>query len=158
MTIEMLKKYTHLISEISLIREEIESAYNPVTSPNGHEVIGAPGSHDGDPTARAAALVIQLKEALIANYTEMLDLRIQIEKWITTIHDPEISHIVRQHYIIGPTLTGPRHRAWTWADTCEAVYGYRDNRHARRKVTDYLKREQEVKDELDTDEEVSADA
>ena len=158
MTIETLKQYAHLIGDINEIQREITAAYNPVSSPNGNEVIGAPGTHDGDPTARAAALVIQLKEALIANYTEMLDLRIQIEKWITTIHDPEISHIVRQHYIIGPTLTGPRHRAWTWADTCEAVYGYRDNRHARRKVTDYLKREQEVKDELDTDEEVSADA
>ena len=68
MTIEMLKTYTHLISEISLIREEIESAYTPVTSPNGHEVIGAPGSHDGDPTARATALVIQLKEWIDEEY------------------------------------------------------------------------------------------
>lgn len=141
MTIETLKQYAHLIGDINEIQREITAAYNPVSSPNGNEVIGAPGTHNSDPTAQAAALVIQLKEALIANYTEMLDLRIQIEKWITTIHDPEISHIVRQHYIIGPTLTGPRHRAWTWADTCEALYGYRDKRYARRKLTDYLKKE-----------------
>lgn len=158
MTIETLKKYVHIVGDINLIREEIEATYNTVSSPNGHEVIGAPGTHDSDPTAQAALLATELKQALAENIKRSLDLRIQIEKWITTIKDPKISRIVRQHFIVGPTHTGPHHRAWTWADTCNACFGYRDDRYARRMVTDYLKREQEVKDELDTDEEVSADA
>lgn len=145
MTIETLRKYTHLIGEINLIKAEIADAYMPVSSPNGHEVLGAPGTRSSDPTAKAAELASELHETLTTNYIEAIDLRMQIEKWITTIDDPEISRIVRQHFIIGPQKTGPRHRVWTWADTCESIYGFRDNRHARRKVTNYLKQEERSK-------------
>ena len=151
MNIETLKQYAHLIGDINEIQREITAAYKPVSSPNGNEVIGAPGTHNSDPTAQAVALVTELKQTMAENIKRSLDLRIEIEHWLTSVERSEIRQIVRVHYINGPNMTGSHKRVWTWADTCLQVYGFKDNRYARRKLTDYLKQEvKEDEGELDT--------
>lgn len=141
MDLGTLKKYRYLIAEILEIQEEIKSAYSPVQSPNGKEQTGH-GSTPSNPTETAAMRILELRETLKANMEQALDLRVVIEHWLTTVEDPEIRLIVRVHYINGPNEKSPYHRLWTWTDTCLKVYGFADNRYARRKLTRFLHKEE----------------
>lgn len=142
MTIDTLREYAYLIAEIEALQREIVDASYPVSSPNGKETVGAPGNTPGNQTEKAAFRMIDLREAMLNSYRKSLDLRIEIEGWLANVDNSEIRAIVRTHFINGPKQTSQYHRHWEWADTCEALYGYRDKRYARRKLTDYLRKEE----------------
>ena len=141
MTIDTLKEYAYLIAEIEALQREIVDASYPVSSPNGRETIGSPGNTPSNPTERSAFSMMELRSLLVDAMKKSIDLRIEIEGWLATVENSEIRAIVRTHFIHGPKQTNAYHRHWEWADTCEALYGYRDKRYARRKLTDYLKKE-----------------
>lgn len=141
MTLETLKEYAFLVAEIASLQTSILDASYPVSSPNGREQIGSAGNTPGNPTERAANRMMDLRETLMASMKKSLDLRIEIEHWLTTVDNSEIRMIVRTHFIEGPKHTTQYHRHWEWADTNEMLYGYRDKRYARRKLTEYLRRE-----------------
>lgn len=142
MTLETLKEYAFLVAEISALQAGIADASYPVSSPNGREQIGSAGNTTSNPTEKAAKRMMELRETLNAAFQRSLDLRIEIEHWLTTVDNSEVRAIVRTHYITGPTKTNRFHRHWEWADTCMELYGYPDKRYARRKLTDYLRKEE----------------
>ncbi len=149
MRLATLREYSYLIEEIESMQREIIDASYPVSSPNGRESIGAPGNTPSNPTEKAANRMIELREMLMTSMKRSLDLRIEIEHWMTTVDNSEIRMIVRTHYIEGPKRTSQSHHHWEWADTCEVLYGYRDKRYARRKLTDYLKKENGEEEDAD---------
>lgn len=149
MKLATLREYSYLLEEIEAIQRDIVSASYPVSSPNGRETVGAPGNTPSNPTEKAAHRMMELRDMLYQSMQKSLDLRIEIEHWLTTIDNSEIRMIVRTHYIEGPKRTSQSHHHWEWADTCEVLYGYRDKRYAMRKLTDYLKKEGEDDGEID---------
>ena len=136
MNSEKLKYYSGIAANIEALKEEIETLYEPVSSPNGHTGEGH-SSTPGAPTERAAMRIIQLKEMLAEQMEKMLSLREEIETWLITVEDPEIQAIVRWRYLNLTRRGIPR----TWNDVNLKVYRYSDPDYSRKKLDRYLERE-----------------
>lgn len=136
MTIETLNDLKMQKNRIEVLKAEIEDAYNTYHSPQFGEYGFGKSSGTGSPVQAAAFRVIELKEQLqkkIDAYYETLE---EVENWLLTLRDdPELSAIIRWHYILG----------LNWADTSRMVFGktYRpDYFKARKKVYRYFGEEE----------------
>ena len=130
MTIETLEGYRGIASGVEAIEMEISTLYNPVHSPNGHEMSGSFGGSPSDPTAHSAMRIIHLKEALDEQRESMYALLEEIETWLITCEDPEVVSIIRWHYLLG----------LTWKQTNLKVYGYPDYDRSRKKIMRFFQK------------------
>jgi len=129
MTIETLRQYRMIASNIEALENEIQSYYVPITSPNGRENVGGSSSVrvSGDPTAEAVNRILDLKDILIERQKEQQTMLYEIEQWLRGIEDIEIESIIRWHFLIGKT----------WADTNIKVFGYNDRDYCRKRFYRY---------------------
>lgn len=131
MTIETLEKYKGLAASVEAIETEIATLYNPVSSPNGREMIGSSGSGTSDPTGQAAMRIIALKDKLSEERENMYAAIEEIEDWLLKCPDMEIVSIVRWHYLLG----------LNWKQTTMKIYGYPDYQYCRKKIMRFFGRE-----------------
>lgn len=123
MTIEKLEHYRDICSNIAAIKLELKYIYNPVSSPNGKEMLGG-GSMPSNQTERNALLAISINEKLEQRTNEQIELVTEIEDWLLSVSDPEIESIIRWHYIVGKN----------WKETSMKVYGIPNYDRARKKI------------------------
>jgi len=123
MTIEELKQYRGLCADIDAIWAELEAVYMPIRSPTGNTNEGH-GTTPGNPTEQAAFKAMAVQERLIDQLKEQERIRLEIESWLMTVEDPELSALVRWHYIIG----------LTWEKTALKVYGAPHYYRAKKKI------------------------
>ena len=123
MTIEELKQYRGLCADIDAIRAELNAAYEPIRSPTGNTNEGH-GTTPGNPTEKAVFKAMDIQERLFDQLKEQERIRLEIESWLMTIKDPEITAIIRWKYIIG----------LSWKQTSLKVYGIGDYYRARNKL------------------------
>ena len=134
MTIEKLERYCAISAEIDAIDEEIQTLYNPVSSPNGRENIGQRGNTPSNPTERSAFRIIMLKEKVEAKRESLYELLDEIETWLGTLTDTEISAIIRWHYLL----------RLDWKRTNIKVYGYPNYDYSRKKISRYFQKLSEL--------------
>lgn len=137
MNIEKLEQYGGIAANIEALREEIKTLYAPISSPNGRTNEGH-GSTPGAPTERAAMRIIQLKQNLEYQTEQMLNLREEIETWLTTVTDTHVQAIVRWRFL----LPSRRGRLRTWEEVNNIVYGYPDRRYPQQRIKRYLEMEE----------------
>lgn len=130
MTIDKLENYYGIASGLEAIEQEIATLYSPISSPNGR-TDGSYSTTPGDPTARTAMRIIQLREKLEHEHERLMELAEEIEQWLITVSDTEIVSIIRWHYLL----------RCNWRVTNLKVYGYPDYFYSRQKVIAYFKRE-----------------
>ena len=120
MTLETLKQYSQVSSIMHGINAEFQSTYMPCTQCS------------------------EQTECLLSEINHYMNrsnsMGAEIRHWLNGVEDPEIRQIVEVHYLIGPDQTGRYRKSWTWADTCRQVFGFSDQRYARRKFFDWFKR------------------
>jgi len=127
MTKEKLESYIGLMREIAALQLQIKTLYRPIKSPTSSE---SHSTTPGDPTARAADRIMELKRKVSEEADELADQAKEIEDWLHTIKDHEITAIIRNHYMNG----------MTWAEVDEAMYGQGDGSLSRRKFKKFMKR------------------
>ena len=130
MTIETLEEYRGIASGVEAIEMEIQTLYNPISSPNGREMQGSFSGSPSDPTAHAAMRIISLREKLDEERERMYATLEDIERWLTTCEDPEIVSIIRWHYLLG----------LDWRQTNKKVYGYPDYWRSRKKIVRFFEK------------------
>lgn len=130
MTIETLEEYRGIASGVEAIEMEIQTLYNPISSPNGREMQGSFSGSPSDPTAHAAMRIISLREKLDEERERMYATLENIERWLMTCEDPEIVSIIRWHYLLG----------LDWRQTNKKVYGYPDYWRARKKIVRFFEK------------------
>ena len=130
MTIETLEGYRGLASGVEAIEMEINTLYNPVSSPNGRETQGSFSGSPSDPTAHAAMRIISLRDKLGEERERMYATLEEIEQWLITCDDPEIVSIIRWHYLLG----------LDWRQTNKKVYGYPDYWRSRKKIVRFFEK------------------
>ncbi len=133
MTIEKLRNLRGMISNIKALDEEIDKLYSPISSPNGRAGTGGTRSNvPGDPTARSAMKIIEMKEEIEKNREEMYELLKDVEKWLRELgpENAEIASIIRWHYILG----------YPWNITNLKVFGYKNYDNSRKMVERFFKK------------------
>ena len=130
MTIETLEEYRGIASGVEAIEMEIQTLYNPISSPNGREMQGSFSGSPSDPTAHAAMRIISLRDKLDEERERMYATLENIERWLITCEDPEIVSIIRWHYLLG----------LDWRQTNKKVYGYPDYWRARKKIVRFFEK------------------
>lgn len=123
---ETLEQYYGIASNIEAIDWEITKLYNPVSSPQGRQ--GVRGSTPSSPTEASAMRIIHLREMVEAERARLYALAEEIETWLTTCDDKEITAIVRWHYLL----------RLNWSRTNIKVYGYPDYDYSRKKIERYF--------------------
>lgn len=125
MTIEKLNEYRWIISNIKAINAEIDSIYEPIASPNGHQTVGGGKSvmDVGDPTANAVNRILELKDRLDREQQELENMIEEIHEWMELIDDLEVKAIIRRHFILGQT----------WLETSIETYGSQSRDYCRRR-------------------------
>lgn len=131
MTIETLEGYRGIAAGVEAIERELNTLYNPVSSPNGREMIGSFSGSPSDPTAHAALRIIALREQLDEERERMYATLEEIEEWLASCKDTEVVSIIRWHYLL----------RLTWKQTTMKVYGYPDYQYSRKKIMRYFGRE-----------------
>lgn len=133
MTIETLEQFRGMKAECDMIQAEIETLYNPVASPNGRTEQGH-GTQPGNPTEQAAFKVIERKKVLEQKQAEMLTRLAEVERWLDTVPDAQMSALLRCYYILGNT----------WKATSITIYGYPCPQRAHQKVHRYFGSDEEI--------------
>ncbi len=127
MTIEELEAFKGMRAEVMAIQREIETLYAPVSSPNGH-TDGGHSTTPGNPTERAAMIIMERKAMLEAKVAAMQERLEAIEKWLETLDDSKLRACIRWHYLNG----------MNWKQTNLCVFGYPNQYRARKKVMRYF--------------------
>lgn len=131
MTIEKLKNLRGMISNVKALDEEIRALYSPISSPNGRVDSGGTRSNvPGDPTARSAMRIIEIRADLEVQREQMYALLQEVEKWLFTLDDSELVSIIRWHYILG----------YSWNKTNIKVFGRNDYDVSRKRVHRYFEK------------------
>ena len=125
MTIETLNQYRIIKANILALQFEIESFYEPVASPNGHQSVGGGKSVPdvGNPTENAVNRILELKERLQEEQRTLESMIGMVNEWMEQITDLEIKAIIRWHYLIGKT----------WTETSDEVYGSPNRDYCRKR-------------------------
>ena len=133
MTIETLEQYYGIASNIDAIEQEINTLYNPISSPNGHrdEVRNLTPSN---PTERNALRIIQLREQCESERERMYALLEEIESWLLTVNDTEIVSIIRWKYLL----------RLDWKRVNMKVYGYPSYDYSRKRLRRYFEKLSEL--------------
>lgn len=133
MTIETLEQYYGIASNIEAIEEEINTLYNPVSSPSGRysEVMSSTPSN---PTERNALRILYLREQCESERERMYALLEEIEAWLLTVTDTEIVSIIRWKYLL----------RLDWKRVNMKVYGYPSYDYSRKRLHRYFERLSEL--------------
>lgn len=126
-TLDDLKSFRGLSSELKALQEERDWLYYPVSSPNG-KTDGIHGSGPSDPTASAVRKIQQMDKRIFERQTEIAQRLSEILTWMDSIDDAEIRAMIHWYYLIGDD----------WAMTCAKVYGYKSNQACRKRVMRYF--------------------
>lgn len=129
MTIEKLKQYKGLTSEMKALRDQIDSLYDTYRSPQ--LMSDAHSMSVGSPVETAVNKVLELKTVYEQKHEEAANLLYIIETWLSQVEDPEIRSIIRFHYILNRS----------WQQTSTEVCGYPSYYAARKKIMRYFGRE-----------------
>ena len=127
MTIDKLEQYYGISSNIEAIEEEIQTLYNPVSSPNGRPMEGHSNT-PSNPTERNAMKIVHLKEQCEAERERMYALLEEIEAWLLTVKDTEIVSIIRWKYLL----------RLDWKRVNMKVYGYPSYDYSRKRLRRYF--------------------
>lgn len=133
MTIHELEMFRGMKAECDMIQAEIEALYNPVASPNGKTEPGH-GTVPGNPTQQAAFRIIERRRVLEAKQADMIARLDEVEQWLDTVPDAQMSALLRCYYILGNT----------WKQTSILIYGYPCPQRAHQKVHRYFGTEEEI--------------
>lgn len=126
--IEKLKRYKKLKAELIAMGKQITFTYNTYRSPNFQRIGTRYGDYSG-PVAAAVDHIDELQRKYTACFAELCTTGKELESWLETI-DPEISAIIRCHYLLG----------MSWEDTTKAVLGeYFSPTASRMRLRRYLK-------------------
>ena len=125
MKIEVLNQYRFIVSNIIEIQSEINSFYDPITSPQGHQSVGGGKSvpDAGNPTEKAVFKILDLKRKLEEEKKDLASMIEEIDRWLETIADLEVKAIIRWHFLQGKT----------WAGTAQELYGEANRDQCRRR-------------------------
>jgi hypothetical protein len=129
MTIEELRKVRALKLNAEIIAEELNALYFPYVSPFAPKGEGSNPNRGSDPTPRAVERIDRKRkelEEVMNAYTEKV---CEIEEWLKTIEDLELSGIIRTHYILGKS----------WKNTAKIVYGYASREAPRKRIERFFK-------------------
>lgn len=127
---DALEQYATSLKLVHLLEEEIEDIRLRSPAMTG-EPIG--NREPGNPTERKALKTVELIAMLEKEKAELTSLRLEVEHLMQTVEDPEVKAIIRLHYF----------QRKTWRQTCIIMYGYADPQYPRKRVTRYLKKNQE---------------
>ena len=130
-TLEDLKQFRGMSSELEALTEERMWLYFPVSSPNGREVIGQRGNLPSDPTSAAFHKIEAMDRRIERAREEIIEKKEAILDWLETVDDRELRAMIHWHYIVG----------LNWKQTARKVYGYNDYQVARKRVMRYFGRE-----------------
>lgn len=133
MNIEELEQFRGMKAEVDMIQAEIDSLYNPVASPNGKTEPGH-GSTPGNPTEQAAFRILERKRVLEQKQREMLARLAEVEQWLDTVKDAQMSALLRCYYILGNT----------WKQTSVRIYGYPCPQRAHQRVHRFFGSDEEI--------------
>jgi hypothetical protein len=133
MNIEELEQFRGMKAECDMIKAEIEALYNPVASPNGKTEPGH-SSTPGNPTEQAAFRIMERKRVLEQKQTEMLHRLAEVERWLDTVPDAQMSALLRCYYILGNT----------WKQTSVRIYGYPCPQRAHQRVHRFFGSDEEI--------------
>ncbi|MCH3961266.1 MAG: hypothetical protein LKF53_02755 [Solobacterium sp.] len=126
MTKEKLESYVGLVKEINALQLQIKTLYRPIKSPTSSE---SHSSTPGDPTAKAADRILDLKFKVDQEIDALANQAKEIEDWLITVDNHDVTAIIRYHYISG----------MTWAEVDYAMYSGGDGSHSRRKFNKFMK-------------------
>ena len=129
MTIEELEAFKGMRAEVLAIQREIETLYAPISSPNVHTE-GGHNTTPGNPTERAAMMIMERKAALEFKVAAMQEALEGIESWLETVEDSKLRACIRWHYLNG----------LNWKQTNVRVFGYPNPYRARKKVMRYFEK------------------
>ena len=129
MTIEELEAFKGMRAEVLAIQREIETLYAPISSPNGHTE-GGHNTTPGNPTERAAMMIMERKAALEFKVAAMQEALEGIESWLETVEDSKLRACIRWHYL----------NCLNWKQTNVRVFGYPNPYRARKKVMRYFEK------------------
>lgn len=102
MTIDDLKAYRYMASEIEALQLQIAQLYSPVRSPNLVS-IGARGNTVSDPTHRSVMLADELQRQLEEKQEALRAKAVAIEEWLNEVEDSRIRMAIRWHFLLGAT-------------------------------------------------------
>lgn len=125
---EQLRYYRSYNLEIKALTDEINSLYTPIKSPNNNG--GGHSNTPSDPTALAVARIDRLSK----KREDLIKLVADIEEYVDSIDNSEISAIIRYHYFLG----------LTWQQTSFKLLGYYAPDMLKKSVYRYLKCEIEA--------------
>lgn len=133
MNIETLEQYYGIASNIEAIEQEINTLYNPISSPSGRysETMSITPSN---PTERNAMRIIHLREQCEQERERMYALLEEIEAWLLTVTDTEIVSIIRWKYLL----------RLDWKRVNMKVYGYPSYDYSRKRLRRYFERLSEL--------------
>ena len=126
-TLEDLKSFRGLSSELKALQEERQWLYYPVSSPNG-KTGGSHGSTPSDPTSAAVRKIQEMDGRIFARQTEIAERLGRILDWMDHVEDAEIRAMIHWYYLMG---------ADDWESVCLKVYGYR-GQACRKRVMRYF--------------------
>ena len=112
MTIDELKGYRALDSEIQAIKRQVASLYNTYHSPSMTSDGASHQLSSQSPTEIALHKIDELKQLYSDKEIERLDNKIRIERWLETINDSAIRTSIRLHY----------HQGTSWKETTYIIY------------------------------------
>lgn len=132
MTKDKLEQYYSIDSRIQAIQTEIRDLYTPNLGGKGNSIGAGRASVlvASNPTEETALRIDMLKSKLQKECQELLELREEIEEWLSSVVDPEIEAIVRWHYLL----------RLNWKQTNLKVYGYANYDYSRKRIERYFAR------------------
>ena len=125
-TIEDLKSFRGLSSELKALQAEKEWLYYPVSSPTGKDEFHS--STPSDPTASAVRKIDEMDERIGRMQETIAERLSNILTWLDSVPDAEIRAMIHWYYLIGED----------WSKTCQKVYGYRSSQACRKRVMRYF--------------------
>lgn len=99
---EKLQSLFEKKQDLENLRLEIEAAYDTYKSPSFVR-LSPRKTNNSDPVLNAVIRLENLRKEYAAELEAYLDLREEIEDWLDTVDQLEVSAIIRLHYICGLT-------------------------------------------------------
>ena len=131
MTIETLNDLKMQKNRIEVLKAEIEDAYNTYHSPQLGEYGFGKSSRTGSPVQVAAFQIIEMKERLQKEIDEYYKILEEVENWLLTLNDYEVTSIIRWHYLLG----------LSWSATGKKVFNRHDSNRPRKIIMRFFGRE-----------------
>lgn len=126
-TLDDLKAFRGLSSELEALKIEMQWFYYPVSSPNGRVNEGR-SNVPSDPTSAAVRRISEMEERIVKKKAIIAEKVVRILDWMDHVEDAEIRAMIHWYYVIGVD---------DWEDVNMKVYGYR-GQACRKRVMRYF--------------------